>query len=150
VAEEGRALLEGERHALDDDVGAVMVPVVALDLLDAAADALADPEIVVGPEEMAIAVEHILADRHHLGFREARIDPGVAERAEKALDVLLQAKGLAVEAARHVEDAVAVDEAQIAKRHLDFAFRHDLAVEPGDAFIAESHRSIPFAGLRDG
>src|SRR5262249_7343939 len=122
---------------------AIMVPVVALDLADAAAHPLADPEIVVGAEEMAVAIEHVLADRHHLALREAAIDAGIAQRAEEALDMLLHAERAAAEAAGHVEDAVAVGPARIAEGHHDLAFRHDLTVEPGDAFVAECHDFPP-------
>ena len=59
------------------------------DLLDAAADALADPVVVVGPEQVAVALEHLFGQRAHLVRPEARIDAQVFERAVEPVDVLL-------------------------------------------------------------
>src|SRR5205085_8759516 len=55
----------------------------------------------------------------------------------EAVDVLLQAEGLALEGARHVEGAVAVLPAAVAEGNHHVALRHEFAVEPGDALIAE-------------
>src|SRR5712671_6802731 len=51
--------------------------------------------------------------------------------------MLLQTERRAFEGAGHVEGAVAVLPAAVAERDHDLAFRHELAVEPGDALIAE-------------
>src|SRR5581483_12468079 len=58
--------------------------------------------------------------------------------------MLLQAERRALEGARHVEGAVAVLPAAIAERDHDLIFRHELAVEPGDALVAEllGHRIL--------
>ena len=61
-----RALAERQRHAFDHHVRAVIVEIVAGHVLHAAADALADPVILVGAEQMAVALEHFLAQRDHL------------------------------------------------------------------------------------
>src|SRR5258708_12471787 len=58
---------------------------------------------------------------------------------EEALDMLLEAERLAVEGARHIEDAVAVGPARIAERHDDLTFGQDIAIEPRDALVAECH-----------
>src|SRR6266478_366217 len=51
--------------------------------------------------------------------------------------MLLQAERRALEGTCHVERAVAILPAAVAERDHDLAFRHELAVEPGDALIAE-------------
>ena len=87
--------------------------------------------------QVLVAGHDLLAVRDHLLGREAGIDLQVAQRAVEAVDMLLQAERLAVEGARHVEGAVAVLPAAVAERNHDLAFGHELAVEPGDALIAE-------------
>ena len=57
--------------------------------------------------------------------------------------MLLEAKRLAVEASRHVEDRIAAQKALIAERDHDFAFADDLAVEPGDALVSEGYQWTP-------
>src|SRR5262249_22289585 len=64
-------------------------------------------------------------------------DLQVAQRAVEAVDMLLQPERLALEGARHVEGAVAILPAAVAERDHDLALRHEVAVEPGDALIAE-------------
>ena len=70
-----------------------------------------------------------------------RDDVEVFERAVEPRDMLLEAKRLAVEASRHVEDRIAAQKALIAERDHDFALADDLTVEPGDALVSEGHRS---------
>ena len=119
-----------------------MVPIVAGHPADAAADALGEPVILARAEQVAVALEHLLADRGHLRGRQARVDVEVFERAVEPCDVLLDAEGLAVEAPGHVEDRIAAQKALVAERDHDLALADDLAVEPGDAFVAERHRSV--------
>ena len=104
---------------------------------DAAADALAEPPVADFGPEMLVARHDLLAVRHHLLGRQAGIDLQVAQRAVEAVDVLLQAERLAVKGARHVEGSVAVLPAAVAERDHDLVLGHELAIEPGDALIAE-------------
>src|SRR6185436_20259587 len=118
--------------------------VVARGVLDAAADALADPVVVVGPQQVAVALEHLLAQRAHLLRPEAWIDAQVLERAVEAVDVLLHLEQPMAEAAGHVEAAVAIDPARIAEWNAHLAFRHELAVEPCDPLVgAYRHLESP-------
>ncbi len=74
-----------------------MLPAFVTDRLDPAADPLGDPEILVRPEEMAVARQDFLADLGHLLGRQARIDIEIAQRAIEARDMLPHLEGLAVE-----------------------------------------------------
>ncbi len=56
---------------------------------------------------MAVAVEHIGADRNHLRWRQTGVEIEIFERAVEPGHMLFEAKGGAVEAAGHVEDRVA-------------------------------------------
>src|SRR5208282_5189271 len=123
-----------------------MVPIVAGYPTDTAADALGEPIILTGTEQVTIASEHVLADRRHLARRQARVDVEIFERPVEPGDMIGEAKGLAVEAAGHVENGIAAQKALVAERDLDLALAHDLAVEPGDAFVAEGHRSLLLRG----
>ena len=80
---------EGEGRAFEHDVRAVIVEIVAAHLLDAAADALADPVVVVRPEEMAVALEELSGQLAHPLRAEAGVDPEIFERAVEPLDMLL-------------------------------------------------------------
>src|SRR6188508_419186 len=114
-----------------------MVPALVAHRVDAAADALADPPVADGRPQVLVACHDLLAVRHHLLGPDAGIDLQVAQRTVEAVDMLLQPERLALEGARHVEGAVAVLPAAVAERDHDLAFRHEVAVEPGDALIAE-------------
>src|SRR5215469_15412676 len=116
-----------------------MLPVVARHTADAAADALSQPIILARTQQMAVARQHILADRRHLAGRQAWVDVEISERAVEAGDMLLQAEGLAVKAPGHVEDRIAAQKPLVAERDQDFALPDDPAVEPGDAFVCQSH-----------
>src|SRR5262249_54104411 len=96
-----------------------------------------------GTQQMAVAPEHLLADRDHLPRRHTQIDIEVSQRAVEPGDVFLDAEGLAVEASRHVEDRIAAQKSLVPERNDDLALADDLAVEPGYALVAERHRS-PF------
>jgi len=61
LAEQLGALHEREGRALEHHVRAMVVDVVARHVLHPAADALADPVVVVRTEEMAVAREQLLA-----------------------------------------------------------------------------------------
>src|ERR1700730_17946595 len=106
-----------------------MVPIVAGRATDAAADALGEPIILAGAEQVAIAFEHVLADRRHLGGCHSRVDVEVFERPVEPSDMLLEAKGLAVEAPGHVEDGVAAQKPLVAEWDHDLALTDDFAVE---------------------
>ena len=142
VAEQAGARLKRQRHALDDHGRAVVVPVVARGPLHAARDALPDPVVLVRPEQVAVARAHLLADLDHLGRRQARIDAQILERAVEALDVLLDFEHAAVEGAGHVERAVAVQPAAVAKRHAHLALGHVVAVEVGDPLVRQRAHGI--------
>ena len=88
-----------------------MLEIVAFHLLDAAADPLADPIIVVSSEQMAVALEHLFRQVPHLLRAEPGIDPQIFERAVEAVDVLPHLEKPMAEAAGHVEAAVAIDPA---------------------------------------
>ena len=137
VAIELGALGERQRQHLDHDVRAGMVPALVAHRVDAAADPLADPPVADGGAQMLVARHDLLAVGDHLLGRDAGIDLQVAQRAVEAVDMLLQPERRALEGARHVEGAVAVLPAAVAERDHDLGFRHELAVEPGDALIAE-------------
>ncbi len=107
VAEMPGALAQRQRHAFDDHVRPVMLPIVAGDRVDAAADPLRQPIILARGQQMSVAGEHVGADRHHLRRRQARVEVEVFERAVEPRHMLFEAKGGAVEAAGHVEDRVA-------------------------------------------
>src|SRR5579863_4229335 len=127
-----------------------MIPALVADRVDPARDPLTHPVIGVGGEEMAVLLEHLLADRNHLRGAKAGVDPQIAQRAVEAVDVLLQFERPAVKGPGHVEGGVAVFEAAVAKRHDDLALRHDLAVEIGDAVVGASvgHGRSPNSGRR--
>jgi hypothetical protein len=112
-----------------------MIEVVARHLLDAAADPLPDPVVVVGPEEMAVPLEQLLGELAHAPRPEAGVDAQVFERAVQPLDVLLHLEQPVAEAAGHVEAAVAIDPARVAEGDAHLPLRHELAVEPGDALV---------------
>src|SRR5271165_3646476 len=128
-----------------------MVPIVAGRATHTPADALGEPVIFAGAEQMTVAREHLLADRRHLVGRQSRVYVEVFERAVEPCDVLLEPEGLAVEAPGHVENRVTAQKALVAERDHHLAFADDLAVEPGDTFVAERHRSVLalFGRLRD-
>ena len=90
------------------DLGTVIVEIVARHVLHAATDALADPVVLIRAEQMAVALEDVLADCDHLLSAHAGIDAQVLQGTVEALHVLLQLERLAAEAARHVEGTVAV------------------------------------------
>src|SRR5262249_6852174 len=119
----------------------MVADVVAFDLFDAAADPLANPIIIIGGEQVAVALEHLLSERAHLLRPEPGIDAQVLERAIEAIDVLLHLKQAMAKAARHIEGAVAVDPTGIAEGNSHLALGYELAVEPGDALVGTySHR----------
>src|SRR5271166_4743563 len=136
------ALAQRQRDALDDDIRTVMVPIVAGYPTDTAADTLGEPIILAGSQQVTVAFEHLLADRCHFGWRQARVNVEVSERPVEPADMLVEAKRLAGEAAGHVENGIAAQKALVAKRDQDLALAHDPPVEPGDAFVAERHRSV--------
>src|SRR6516164_6851709 len=140
VAEIRGALAQRKGNAFDDHIGSIVVPVVARYAADTAADALGEPIVFAGSEEMAVTIEHILADRCHLSRGYARVNLEVFQRSVKACDMLLQAKSLPVETASHVENCITAQKALIPKRDHDLALTDDLAVEPSDAFVDERHR----------
>ena len=124
-----------------------MLEVVARHLLDAAADALADPVVVVGAEEMAVPLEQLLGELAHAGRPEARIDAQVLQRAVEPLDMLPHLEQPVAEAAGHVEAAVAVDPGGVAERNPHLPLRHELAIEPGDTLVGEmGHEGAPRGG----
>src|SRR6516162_6868771 len=139
------ALAQRQRDAIDDYIGPVMVPIVTRDPADPAADALGEPIILPRAEQVTVARQHLFADRRHLSRRQARVDIEVFERAVETGDMLLYSERLAVKAPRHVEDRVAAQKALIAERDHDLALADEFAVEPGDAFITERHRSASYS-----
>src|SRR5262249_13486739 len=68
------ALYERQRRTFEDNIGSMIVDVVARHLLDPATDALADPVIVVGTEQMAVALEQLFGHAAHFLRSEAWID----------------------------------------------------------------------------
>jgi hypothetical protein len=139
VAKQPGALAQRQWLAFDDDVRPIMRPIVAGRRRDAPADPLADPVILARAEEMAVPRQYLLADLGHLRRRYAGVDVDVSERAVEPGDVLFEAERPAAEAAGHVEDRVALQEALVAERDHDFALADELAIEPGDALIVERH-----------
>ena len=131
------ALGERQRLAFEHDVRPVIVDVVARHFLDAAADALPDPVVVVRPEQVAVALEHLLGQLAHLLRAEARIDAQIFERAVEPVDMLLHLEQPVAEGAGHVEAAVAVDPARVAERDAHLALGHEFAVEPGYPFVRQ-------------
>src|SRR5205823_3010865 len=143
IAIELGALLVRQRYAVDDHVSLHVLPAFVADRVDAAADALADPVILVLAEQVPVAIEHVLADLDHLRRLEPAVDPGVAQRAVEPVDVLLDLEDAPVEGAGHVEHAVALRKAAVAEGNHHLALRNDLAVEIGDALIGEcAHGSL--------
>ena len=69
--------------------------------------------------------------------RQPRVDAQILERAVQALDVLLDLEHPAVEGAGHVERAVAVQPAAVAKRHAHLALGHVVAVEVSDPLVRQ-------------
>ena len=131
------ALGEGQRQQLDHDVGARVLPALVAHGVDAAADALAEPPVADRRVQMGIARHDFLAVRDHLLGAEAGIDLQVTQRAVEAVDMLLQPKRLAFKGPGHVEGAVAVFPTAVAERDHDLVLRHEFAIEPGNALIAE-------------
>src|SRR5204863_5111542 len=78
-------------------------------------------------------------DCDHFGARQTGVDVEVFQRSVEARDMLFEAKGLPVEAARHVEHCIALEKALVAERDHDLALSDDPAVEPGDALVGERH-----------
>src|SRR5215831_20428304 len=121
----------------------MVVDVVAFDFFDAAADPLANPIIIIGGEQVAVALEHLLRERAHLLRPEPGIDAQVLEGAIEAVDVLFHFKQAMAEAARHIEGTVAVNPARIAEGDPHLALGEKLAVEPGDALVGTyTHRTL--------
>src|ERR1700747_42152 len=116
-----------------------MLPIVARYPTDAAADALGEPVILAGSQQVAVERKHLLAGRCHLRGRQSRVDIEVFERAVEPCDVLLEAKGLAVEAPGHVENGIAAQKTLVAERDQDLALAGDPAGEPSNTFVAERH-----------
>src|SRR5215468_9706148 len=135
------ALAQWEGHAIDNYIRTIMVPIVARHPADTAADTLGEPIILTGTKQVQVPCENILADRRHLGGRHILIDVKIFERAVEPGDVLLDPEGLAVKAPCHVENRVTAQKALVTERDHDVAVADDLAVEPGDALVAERHRS---------
>src|SRR5206468_2352925 len=98
-------------------------------------DALADPEIVVQRQEVAVARQHLLADLDHLLWRQTGIDAQVAQRAVEPGNVFGELERPAGKGAGHVEGGIAIFEAAVAERDHHLALGEDLAVEVGDALV---------------
>ena len=144
VLEQLGALGERQRIAFEHHVRPVVIDVVARRFLDAAADALPDPVIVVRPKQVPVALEQLFGQRAHLVRPEARIDAQVFQRAVEPVDVLLHLEQPVPEGAGHVETAVAIDPARVTERNAHLALRHELAVEPGHPFVCQlGHLSLP-------
>ena len=112
----------------------------------AAADALADPIVLVRTQEVQVAREHLFADPDHLLLAEARIDMQRLQRLVEPGHVLLQLERPAVEASGHVEDGIAILEAAVAEGDQDLSFRNIAAVEIGDALVGLlGHDGVPLS-----
>ena len=94
---------------------------------------------------MQIALQHLLADRHRLGRRQAGIDAQIVEGVEQPVDMLLQPEGLMGEGAGGIEDRIAEEEAAVAEGDQHLALRQDPPVVIGDAFVLSrvAHVSRP-------
>src|SRR5437763_542807 len=125
IAIELGALLVRQRHAVDDQVGLHVLPALIPDGIDAAADALADPIILVLAEQVPVAIEDVLADLDHLRRLEPAVDPRVAQRSVEPVYVLLDLEYAAVERAGHIEHTVAFGEAAVAEGDHHLALRND-------------------------
>src|SRR4030095_3760162 len=97
----------------------MIVDVVAGGLLDTPADALATPIVIVWPEKVAVALEQLFRQGAHLLRSKARIDAEIFERAIEPVDVFLHLEQAVIEAARHIECAVTIDPAGVAKGYPD-------------------------------
>src|SRR5581483_3503990 len=85
---------------------------------------------------MFIALYDLLRKIDHLLRADPRVEAQVSQGAVKAVDVLLEAEGAAVEGARHVESAVAVFPAAVAEGDQHLVLRHEFSVKPGGAGIS--------------
>src|SRR5262249_35499281 len=126
----------------------VVVDVVARRLLHAATDALSNPIVVVRTEQVPVALEQLLRQGAHLLRSETRIDAQILERAVEPVDMFLHLEQPVVEAARHIEAAITVDPARIAKRYPHLALRNEASIEPGNSFVAaRAHVSTLSCGM---
>src|SRR5262245_59853066 len=121
----------------------MVVDVVAGGLLDAPADALANPIVIVWPEKVAIALKQLFRQGAHLPGSKARIDAKIFERAIEPIDVFVHFEQAVIEAARHIERAVAIDPASVAKGNADLAFGQEHPVEPGNPLVAARVHMTP-------
>src|SRR5690606_3171787 len=136
IPELTRALLQGQGHAFDDHIRAGMLPALVAHGIDPARDALADPVVLVGSEEMHVARQNLLADADHLLRRQTGVDAEVAQRLIEAVDMLAELERAVIEGPRHIERGVTVLEAAVAEWNNHLPFRHILAVEVGDSLVA--------------
>src|SRR5262249_4547841 len=135
VAVVGGTLLERQRRAIHDNVRTDVVPALVTNRPHAARNALPDPEIIAVPEQMGVAADNFVRDFGHLLRRHADVDPQVSEGAIEPIDMLLHLERTAIEGPRHVEAAIAVDEAPVAIWHADVRFGNISAVEVGHSLI---------------
>ena len=86
-----------------------------IDRIDTATHALADPPITSSAAQMFVARDDLLRHVDHLLRTYAGIQTQITERAIEAVNVLLEPEGAAIKGARHVEGAIAILPAPVAK-----------------------------------
>jgi hypothetical protein len=84
---------------------------------------------------MFVANHDLFRNFDHLQRAHSGIQTQITQRTIEAVNVFLKPEGAAVKGPRHVEGAVAVPPAPVAKRDQYLILGHELTVEPGDAGI---------------
>ena len=135
VAEVVGALGDRERRAVDDEHGVGRAVEIAAGGLETARDALEDPVILVRPEQVKIAGEHLLGVPLHFRRRHAGIDSQIAQRLVEAHDVLFELEDAVPEGASRIEAAIAVTKAAVAEGDHGPTLRHDLPIEVADPLV---------------
>ena len=136
VAIERCAGSQGQRRAFDDHRGCGLL-LAQEGIGDPRAHPLKQPVVLVRSDEVQVALQHLVGDRHHLVTAETRVDLEIAHGAEQPVDVLLEPERLVPDGARGVEDRFAELESTVAERDEHPALRLDLAVVVRDTFVGE-------------
>src|SRR5262245_24839676 len=117
----------GDRHAEDGESGGHGPPL--RETIHAAADDLPYGAIIVGIQEMLIAIEDLDGEPRHLIDRHPAIDTRILQGAIEPSNVLVELEELVAEAARDVIDALTAGKASVENRDFGFARRYEGAID---------------------
>ena len=100
--------------------------------------------VVVGTQEVLVALDDLQRRLLHLLLRQAAVDAGVLQGPEQPVVVLLELERLVPESAGDVVDPVAGVETHVENRHPGLALGHEAAVQIDDLLM---HRGSSIARL---